>query len=210
MRKISVALLAIFFGIYAAQSWSADLKKGIEAYSVGNYDAAIAEWQPLAENGNADGQFWLATLYANGMGVPQSDEIALKWFSLAADQDHGEAQYNIGLIHANGWGVPMDTDEALRWYKMAADNGFAEAQYSVADMYDGGWGREKDLVAAYMWLSLAAAQEHNEAQRRLKELQEEMTAADVAMGKERANTWMGKFETRQAKKDTAYAYQEAE
>ncbi len=210
MRKISGALLFTLFSFFAAQSSSADLNKGIEAYNVGNYDVAIAEWQPLAENGDADGQFWLATLYANGMGVPQSDEIALKWYSLAADQGHGEADYNIGLMHANGWGVPMDTDEALKWYQKAAEAGFAQAQFSVADMYDGGWGREKDLVVAYMWLSLAAAQEHDEAQRRLKEMTETMAASDVALGKEKANAWMSKFEARQAKKDTAYAYQEAE
>ena len=208
MRKISLVFLSIFFGFYAAQGLSADLKKGIEAYSVGDYDAAIAEWQPLAEQGNADGQFWLGTLYANGMGVPQSDEVALKWLQMAADQDHGEAQYNIGLMYANGWGVPMDIEKSLEWYQLAADNGFAEAQFSIADMYDGGWGREKDLVVAYMWLSLAAAQDHNEAQHHLKEVKESMSPDELALAERKKTTWMGKFESRQMKKDTAYAHSE--
>ena len=92
MRVPGFAVFVTALCIYASSALSADIQKGIAAYSVGNYEAAIAEWQPLAENGNAEGQYWLGTLYSNGMGVPQSDEIALKWFRLAADQEHAGEQ----------------------------------------------------------------------------------------------------------------------
>lgn len=210
MRDKGFAVLFATLLLYAASAFSADIQKGIAAYSVGKYDEAIAEWQPLAENGNAEGQFWLGTLYSNGMGVPQSDEIALKWFGLAADQEHAGAQYNIGLMHANGWGVEMNVDEAKVWYRRAAENGSPEAQFSLGDMYDGGWGMERDYVEALVWLSLAAAQEHSEAVHRVKEIKAKVGAEELAAAEASIRTWMDKLEEKQAKRDTAYAYSETE
>lgn len=204
---------AIFFTtlcFYATSALSADIQKGIAAYSVGNYEEAIAEWQPLAENGNAEGQYWLGTLYSNGMGVPQSDAVALKWFGLAADQEHAGAQYNIGLMHANGWGLDMNVEEAKKWYRRAAENGSPEAQFSLGDMYDGGWGMESNYTEAFIWLSLAAAQEHSEAIHRVKELKGKMEAQELAAAEVSLKTWMDKLEEKQAKKDTAYAYSTSE
>lgn len=210
MRVKGFAVLFATLLLYAASAYSADIQKGIAAYSVGKYDEAIAEWQPLAENGNAEGQFWLGTLYSNGMGVPQSDEIALKWFGLAADQEHAGAQYNIGLMHANGWGVEMNVDQARVWYRRAAENGSPEAQFSLGDMYDGGWGMKKDYVEALVWLSLAASQEHSEAIHRVKEIKAKVGAEELAAAEASIKTWMDKLEEKQAKKDTAYAYSETE
>ena len=206
MRFRAFAILFATLSFCVAPAWSADVQKGIAAYSIGNYEGAIAEWQPLAENGNAEGQFWLATLYSNGMGVPQSDEIALKWFRLAADQEHAGAQYNIGLMHANGWGLDMSVEEAKRWYQRAAENGSPEAQFSLGDMYDGGWGMERDYVQAYIWLSLAAAQDHSEATHRIKEIREKISADELTAAEQGVQTWLDKLEAKQAKKDTAYAY----
>ena len=63
----------------------------------------------------------MGLLYANGFGVPLDDDQALKWYSLAADQNHAEAQCNLAVMHANGWGVPQSDAEAFKWYSLAAD-----------------------------------------------------------------------------------------
>ncbi len=47
---------------------------------------ALREWRPLAEQGNANAQFNLGTMYANGQGVPQGDTQAHMWFNLAASR----------------------------------------------------------------------------------------------------------------------------
>ena len=210
MRAPGFAVLFAALCFSASTAFAADIQKGIAAYSIGNYEEAIAEWQPLAENGNADGQYWLGTLYSNGMGVPQSDDIALKWFRLAADQEHAGAQYNIGLMYANGWGLDMDIIEAQGWYRRAAENGSPEAQFALGDMYDGGWGMEKNYMEAFVWLSLAANQEHSEAIHRIKELKEKIGADELAAAEASVKTWMDKLEEKQAKKDTAYAYSTSE
>ncbi len=50
-----VVILPVFFTSFA---FSADYEKGAVAYKQGNYQAAIQEWQPLAEQGDAKAQFY--------------------------------------------------------------------------------------------------------------------------------------------------------
>ena len=40
------------------------------AYNQGDYATALRLWQPLAEQGNASGQFNLGVMYERGEGVP--------------------------------------------------------------------------------------------------------------------------------------------
>jgi len=51
-------------------SW-ADFEAGLDAYERGDYDTALAEFRPLAEQGNTEAQYNLALMYGNGQGVPQ-------------------------------------------------------------------------------------------------------------------------------------------
>jgi hypothetical protein len=73
-------------------SWSADFQKGYDAYQSGDYATALREWQPLAEQGNADAQYELGWMYRSGKGVPQDYKTAFKWYTLAAEQGHAAAQ----------------------------------------------------------------------------------------------------------------------
>ena len=42
----------------------------MEAYDKGDYETALKEWRPLAEQGNAKAQFNLRFMYRNGKGIP--------------------------------------------------------------------------------------------------------------------------------------------
>ena len=106
---------------------AADLEAGLAAYFEGDYEKCLAECQPLAEEGNADAQFCVGRLYANGFGVAMNDDLALKWYGSAAEQGHSEAQFSLGVMHANGWGVTMNDEEAAKWYQLAAAQGFVQA-----------------------------------------------------------------------------------
>ena len=142
--------------LFSPVSWGDDFEKGQEAYNIGDYETAIAQWQPLAESGDADGQFGMGLLYANGFGVMLDDNQALHWYGRAADQNHAKAQCNLAVMHANGWGVPQSDAEAFKWYSLAADQGVTEAQVAVAKMYMNGFGAPKDYVKAHKWFSIAA------------------------------------------------------
>ena len=56
---------------------------GIDAAQRGDYKTALHEWRPLAEQGDAGGQYNMGVLYYYGEGVSQDYILAHMWFSLA-------------------------------------------------------------------------------------------------------------------------------
>ena len=53
----------------------------------------FAETKKKAEAGDAEAQFTVGLLYANGNGVTQDHAEAMKWYGFAADQGHRDAKY---------------------------------------------------------------------------------------------------------------------
>lgn len=60
------------------------------------YEQASTWYEMAAKQGDADAQYRLGMLYANGRGVIQDYSIALGWFRAAAEQGHVEACRAIG------------------------------------------------------------------------------------------------------------------
>ena len=110
-----------------------------------------------AEQGEAEAQYDLGVMYANGLGVPEDDAEAVRWLRLAAGQGFAAAQFTLGLWYDHGLGVPQDDIEAVRWYRLAADQGDASAQSHLAIMYQNGKGVPQDYVQAHIWFDLAAS-----------------------------------------------------
>ncbi len=57
------------------------------------------------EQGNADAQTNLGTMYARGLGVPLAHDEAVKWLGRAAEQGQALAQMKLGMACASGKGV---------------------------------------------------------------------------------------------------------
>jgi hypothetical protein len=58
--------------------WAAGpLEDGITAYKRGDYAAAMRLWRPLADQGQADAQYCLGSMYRVGKGVPQDYAAAI-------------------------------------------------------------------------------------------------------------------------------------
>jgi len=109
-----------------------------------------------AKLGDADGQYTLGFLYANGQGVPQDHIQALSWYSKAADQGNFSGQFAVGAMYLRGTGVPQDDAQAALWFRKAAEQGNARAQVALGQMYMDGDGVPQDYVQPHMWLNLAA------------------------------------------------------
>ena len=62
----------------------------------------IQQLRKDAEQGYSIALDKLGVMYANGQGVPQDYQEAVKWFRKAAEQGYASAQYNLGLSYANG------------------------------------------------------------------------------------------------------------
>ncbi len=101
---------AVIIGL-AAPAW-AGFDEGVAAYERGDYETALREFRPLAEQGDADAQFNLGIMYDNGRGVPQDYVQAVRWYRKAAEQGGAKAQ--------DGRGVPQDYVQAHMWFNLAA------------------------------------------------------------------------------------------
>jgi len=77
----------------------------------------------LADQGDAEAQFMLGTLYRNGDGVLQNDEQAVEWFQRAANQGYVRALSALGSSYWAGRGVRQDYTQAYFWYQLALAEG---------------------------------------------------------------------------------------
>ena len=59
-------------------------------------------------------------MYDNGRGVPEDDQEAVMWFTLAAEQGYARAQNNLGWMYDEGHGVPEDDVYAYMWWNIAS------------------------------------------------------------------------------------------
>lgn len=174
MRTLQL-LLCLLVGMPA---WAAG--GNAEAYAAvarGDYAAARKAWAALAKQGDAEAQYNLGVMYANGDGGRKDLPAALKWFRVAATAGNAQAQYNLGVMYANGEGVRRSGREALNWLQQSAGQGLARAQYSLGLLYEEGQGIEADLAEAQRWYRKAAEQGDAASRRRLEALQAEPEAA---------------------------------
>ena len=184
MRKLTITYftLVLLLG-NTGMSWSADLHKGLAAAKRGDFITALREWKPLAKLGNADAQYNLGVMYRAGEGVSQDNNIAAKWYTLAAEQGHASAQYNLSTMYDNGQGVPQNYKTAMKWCRLAAEQGYALAQYNLATMYQFGHGITQDNIYAHMWYSIAALSGDKDAVKNRDIIAKRMPRADISAAK---------------------------
>ncbi len=102
-------------------------RRADKAYLRGDYDEAFTKLHELAIAGEPRAQYDLGVLYDKGQGLPQSDQEARRWYSLAADQGKPRAQYSLGRMYLNGQGVPADPVVAYYLISLSADQGDKQA-----------------------------------------------------------------------------------
>jgi len=154
--------------VFCALPASADVAAGMQAFKNKDYGRAFKEWKAAAEAGQAEAQFDLGVLYAQGKGVQRDLTIAERWYRKAAEQGNAEAEFALGQMYSRGWGMPRDEADALRWFQMAnaPDSDGPSTDWYLID----GYGIQKDEKQAAYWYELAARKGHAEAQFNLARL----------------------------------------
>lgn len=79
-----------------------------------------AEVRARAEQGDAQAQYALGSLYRYGQGVPQDYDAALRWWRKSAELGLTDAQFALGNIYAGNAGIARDNLQAYMWYDIAA------------------------------------------------------------------------------------------
>ena len=91
-------------------------QKGFGAYDRGDYDTALKEFRPLAEQGYPLAQATLGLMYAEGQGVPQDYVLAHMWMNLAVAKGVQEVVKGRDLLEKN-----MTTDQIAEAQRLARE-----------------------------------------------------------------------------------------
>jgi hypothetical protein len=96
-------------------------------YTLGDLSSgtlSLQRWLPLAEQGQAEAQYYVARIYANGMsGVTADHAKAASWYQRASDQNYTAATQELGYLYEQGLGVAKDSMMALNLQRKAANLG---------------------------------------------------------------------------------------
>ena len=111
--------------------------------------AAVASNDPAAE-------YELGARYAEGRGVRQDLQEAVRWLERAADAGFAPAQFRLASLNEKGEGVKKDLPAARRLYLAAAGKRHAKAMHNLAVLYAEGIDDKPDYKAAAQWFRKAA------------------------------------------------------
>jgi len=151
---------ALLLGAVMAIPARADVKEGVDAWSRGDYDTAVAQWQTPANKGDPDAMFNMGQAYKLGRGVPRDMGKAEDYYRRAAQKGHVRAADNYGILLFQ----TSRQAEALPWLNAAADRGEPRAMYILGIAAYNGDYTSKDLVRAYALMTRSAATGLQQAQ----------------------------------------------
>ena len=169
LGSAAVVLVAL-----AATPALADVRAGVEAWSRGDYAAAVAEWEGPAAAGDADAMFNLAQAYRLGRGVVQDESRAEQLYFNASQRGHVQAADTYGLmLFQNGRHA-----EALPYVQDSARRGDPRSQYLLGIAHFNGDLVARDWVRAYALLTLANASGLPQAVPAITQMDQQISLAD--------------------------------
>jgi TPR repeat protein len=151
--------------------------------------AAVRFFRMAADQGNADGLFYLGLVHDFGYGIPQDQSKAVPLYATAAELGHIRAQAHLGISFEKGEGVAPDMAQALIWVRRAAEAGDPTGQNSLAVYYLNGRGVPVDLMEAMKFVLLSAAQGFDKAQANVPLIEARLTPSQVAEARRRQAAW---------------------
>lgn len=188
LRLLVFGLAWVIWSFACSFTW-ADFKDGASAYRRGDYESALREFKPLAEQGDPSAQFNLGLMYLKGHGVKMDGTQAVVWLRMSALQGLDVAEYSLGQSYYFGWGLAKDDQQAAHWILKAADQGLASAQHDVGLLYDRGEGVPRNSQQAYFWWLLASARGNQSAIKARDSIERELSATQRAEAQSAASKW---------------------
>ncbi len=124
-----------------------------KTYDSGDYDKAFAMATELSKKSDPEAFLYLGLMHDIGEGVPENKDLALKYYSRAAELGDSYAMRHLGEIsYKKG-----QHKEAFEWFNKSADKENQRAYLRLIKIYRSGEGVEKNDEAAGLWLNKAIA-----------------------------------------------------
>ena len=140
------------------------------------------EWLIRASDyGHADASYKLGLFYETKVNIHGINwhsefninaETAIKYYKIAAKQNHIEAQFRLGYIYEDPDGNyytiinKHDYNNAIFWYTKAASNGHIEAMYRLGNIYE----NQENFTKAVEYYRKAAERGDTNSQNHLEQL----------------------------------------
>ncbi|MGA2125221.1 MAG: hypothetical protein ABSG76_03620 [Xanthobacteraceae bacterium] len=115
-----------------------------------------ADLRAAAAAGNAAAAYEIGIRYAEGRGVAQNFEEAIRWLDAAAQGGLAPAQYRLGSLYEKGQGTRKDREAARKLYAAAAEKGNGKAMHNLAVLYAEGLEGKPDYQMASQLFHRAA------------------------------------------------------
>lgn len=120
-----------------------------------DYQKAYEIFLPLAENDNAESQYYLSRIFARGLLDKADHDMAFYWAKRSAANNYPLADYRLGDIYRLGRVTDKDFHLAYKHTKIAAEADIKGAQYDLALHYEHGLGTNADYELAAKWYKLS-------------------------------------------------------
>lgn len=145
MKKLILVLLMVWSVGLSADS----ISRGLHAYKSGDYKAAIRDWESACSDGEMDGCYNLAYMYATGKGVLHNEKKAASLYTKACDRGDLQACSNLGALYENGvGGIKRDYYKSSRLYAKSCNGGNVDGCYNLGVTYYRGRGVYRDYKIA--------------------------------------------------------------
>ena len=162
--------LAAFFGLCLLSTTAlADLSDALTAFKISRYEQAFAEFSYLADEGDATAYYYLGKMYAQGLGVPKDDTMAVEYYKKAESAYNIDAAYELAQILLSN-ATSADTPEfetGLRYLKRAAYAGQADALFELGEMFSQGKNVEQNYQNSFGYYLMSSLRGHAAAQLKL-------------------------------------------
>lgn len=122
MIRVMISVGALMF-LVSISAHARNYNEGFIAAESGNYQSALQQWGPLAEQGHPVAQFNLALLYHSGSGISLDEAKAVEWYEKSAQNGYYKAQEYMAVGYREGWfGLPKNNKKADYWEKKLESN----------------------------------------------------------------------------------------
>lgn len=100
-------------------------------------------------------------------GISKNEELAFKYYEIAAKNGRTGCQYLISLMYMNNVGVVKDQSKIVYWLTKASEGGHVDAMFELGKCYENGWGVETDYQKMFELYSKSAKSGNMYAQNEL-------------------------------------------
>ncbi|MDR2387453.1 MAG: sel1 repeat family protein, partial [Deltaproteobacteria bacterium] len=139
-EALSYSLLAANQGHDGARLFLAMLFLKADPVKADDFDKAVEYIELVADKGNATAQYILGQLHYDGhlgyKGLSLKKDLveAIKYFQLAAEQNHDQALLALGKAYFEGRGLKKDDLQAANYFRRSAALGNPEAKKRLASL----------------------------------------------------------------------------